>query len=377
MPNRPGIASMSLGRPYVHDLPSKLRAAAAYGFEGIELFYDDLDFLAKEQFNSDPLAAAHAVRRLCDALSLEIICLQPFSFYEGLLDRSQAEELVTEKLALWFTLCPVLDTDLIQVPANFLRPDPSGAPRTTGDMSLIVSDLQRIADLGALQKPRPIRFVYEALCWSNHIDTWEASWEVVKRVDRANFGICLDTFNIAGRVYADPTSPTGKTPDAEQDLRESIARLRSSIDVTKIFYVQVVDGERLDAPLDESHPFYVAGQPARMNWSRNARLFAFEEERGGYLPVLDVARAFFDLGFEGWVSLELFSRTLAEDHAGVPDAHAKRGIESWKKLVAALGLRTDASRGSFWEKLIRLFPFRTGTKDSFTGQLTSMVRPSL
>lgn len=355
MPNRPGIASMSLGHPSVHDLPSKLNAAAAYGFEGIELFYDDLARLAHDKFKGDIFSATQAVRGMCDRLSLEVICLQPFSFYDGLLDRSRTEELVNEKLPLWFMLCPILNTDLIQVPANFLGPDPlTKLPRTTGDVSVIVSDLQRIADFGAAQKPRPIRFAYEALCWSDHIDTWEASWDVVQRVDRPNFGICLDTFNIAGRIYANPASPTGLTPNAEYEIEQSIARLRSEVDVNKIFYVQVVDAERLSSPLDASHSFHVDGQPTRMNWSRNARLFAFEEDRGGYLPVLEVARAIFDLGFEGWVSLELFSRTLLEKHRNVPSQHAMRGIESWRKLVDALQLPTYRGEKTLWQQPMTL-----------------------
>lgn len=355
MPNRPGIASMSLGHPAVHDLISKLHAAAAYGFQGIELFYEDLARLAASKFHGDIFSATQAVRGICDRLSLEIICLQPFSFYEGLLDRAQSEELVNEKLTLWFILCPILNTDLIQVPANFLGSDPvTKQPRTTGNVSVIVSDLQRIADLGAAQKPRPIRFAYEALCWSNHVDTWEASWDIVQRVDRPNFGICLDTFNIAGRVYADPASPTGMTPNAEFELQQSIARLRATVEVEKIFYVQVVDAERLSSPLDQSHPFHVEGQPTRMNWSRNARLFPFEYERGGYLPILDVARAFFDLGYEGWVSLELFSRTLSDKHINVPSAHAIRGIESYRKLVDVLQLRTSSAEKTLWQKPVGL-----------------------
>jgi 4-hydroxyphenylpyruvate dioxygenase len=121
-------------------------------------------------------------------------------------------------------------------------------------------------------------------------------------------------------------------------LAASLNRLRNAnIDPAKIFYVQLVDGERLSAPLDEKHPFYVAGNPVRMNWSRNSRLFPFEESRGGYLPILDVARVFFeDLGFRGWVSLELFSRTLAETDPFVPADHARRGIDSYNKMARAL-----------------------------------------
>lgn len=228
------------------------------------------------------------------------------------------------------------------MPSNFLSPDPeTGTARTSGDTGLIVSDLRRLADLGAAQSP-PVRFVYEALAWGNHVFTWEASYEIVMRVDRPNLGLCLDTFHILARVYADPLSRTGVRETAEADLRAGLASLRA-IDPAKVFYVQVVDGERLAAPLDEKHPFYVPGRPSWMNWSRNARLFALEEDRGGYLPVLEVVEAFVGFGFSGWVSLELFNRSLAEPHSGVPGSHAKRGIESWRKLVRRLGLWRAAS----------------------------------
>ncbi|KLJ08355.1 4-hydroxyphenylpyruvate dioxygenase [Blastomyces silverae] len=232
---------------------------------------------------------------------------------------------------------------MIQIPANFLGPDPgTGKPRTTGDLDVIVADLREVAERGLREDP-PVRFAYEALAWSTHVDTWEACWEVVQRVDRANFGICLDTFNLAGRVYADPAVRGGKVVNADANLRASLARLVAAVDVRKVFYIQVVDAERLERPLVKGHEWHVSGQPSRMSWSRNARLFAFEEERGGYLPILAVARAFFDLGFEGWVSLELFSRSTADPKPDTPAAHARRGAESWRKLVRYLGLKADVS----------------------------------
>lgn len=39
---RPCIATMSIGHPTKHSLLTKLRAAARGGFEGIELYQDDL-----------------------------------------------------------------------------------------------------------------------------------------------------------------------------------------------------------------------------------------------------------------------------------------------------------------------------------------------
>lgn len=93
----------------------------------------------------------------------------------------------------------------------------------------------------------------------------------------------------------------------------------------------VVDAEKMRDPLVEGHAFYDATQPARMSWSRNARLFAFEE--GGYLPVMDVTRAIIEgLGYTGWVSMELFSRTMAEPGENVPAQHARRAAIAWGKI---------------------------------------------
>ncbi|KAL4959601.1 sugar phosphate isomerase/epimerase family protein [Aspergillus stella-maris] len=342
------IPTMSLSKPGLHSLDHKLRSASSHGYLGIELFIDDLmHFSSLPPFNKQekPLhAAAEYTSTLAQSLGLTILCLQPFGFYEGLIDREQTERLLSEKLEVWFELCEILKTDLIQIPANFLPYHPeTKKPQTTGDMGVIVSDLQRIADIGAA---RGFRFVYEALCWSNHIDTWEASFEIVKRVNRPNFGLCLDSFNIAGRIYADPAAESGKTPNAEEAVSKSMQKLRDvvasgELDISKIFYIQLVDGERLSSPLDSKHPFYVAGQPTRMNWSRNARLFPCEEERGGYLPVLEIARTFIEIGYTGWVSLELFSRSCNDVRYETVDEHAERGVRGWGRLVRALGVDVE------------------------------------
>ncbi len=334
---RPAVLSVSLGRAWLHDFSKKAHAAAKYGFEGIEVFYEDLDYLAKELHqvdhpsNDQILAAAKHAKQVLNKLNLDVISLQPFLFYEGLNRKQHA--LLIEKIKLWFRIAKILGTNTIQIPANFLPAD-----QLTGDMDVIVGDLVELADLGIGEDP-PIRYVYGSLCWSTYIDTWEKSWEVVQRVDRSNFGLCLDTFNIAGRVWGDPASPTGKTPNADADLKASLERLVSDVKLDKVFYIQVADAERMDSPLVKGHPFHVDGNPPRMNWSRNARTNMYETDRGAYLPVEDVARAIIEgLGYQGYVSIELFSRTMAEPGDDVPEAHARRCIESWKKLVERLNL---------------------------------------
>ncbi|KJX93797.1 3-dehydroshikimate dehydratase like protein [Zymoseptoria brevis] len=333
---------MGLGRAWVHDFEGKMKAASDAGFQGIEIFYEDLEYVAKSLPVADDqkgtptpaqlLAAANKIKTVCDENNLHIIGLQPFLFYEGLKDRQQHDRLI-EKLHVWFEIVDVLDTDIIQIPANFLPED-----KITGDMDVIVADMVKVADLGA-SRSRPIRFAYENLCWSTFIDTWEAAWDVVQRVDRPNFGMCLDTFNIAGRIWADPASPTGMMDNAEAVLDDSLARLVKTVDVAKVFYIQVVDAERCVPPLDEKHPFHTAGQPSRMSWSRNARCFIYETDRNAYLPVERVARVIIEgLGYEGYVSMELFSRTLSDSACGVPESHARRGIQAWKLFKDALKL---------------------------------------
>ncbi|KAK6949695.1 hypothetical protein Daesc_009779 [Daldinia eschscholtzii] len=309
--------------------------ARLYGYRGIELFHEDLLHLAR-QLPGDSIAekeleAARIIRRLCHERGLAI----PFAHYEGLLDRRAHLERM-EQLTFWFQLARVLGTDTVQIPSNFL---PSS--ELSEDPLVAVADLRKVADMGLAQQP-PIRFVYEALCWGTRCDQWEQSWDIVQAVDRPNFGLCLDTFNIAGRIYADPSSPTGRTPNCDQAVGDSIARLVTTVDVSKVFYVQVVDAARLAEPLVEGHKFYDPDQPARMSWSRNCRLFYGEEERGAYLPVAQISRAIFQgLGFEGWVSMELFNQRMSDTDEIVPRELASRGAAAWMKLVKDMKLRTE------------------------------------
>jgi 4-hydroxyphenylpyruvate dioxygenase len=340
---------MSLGRAYAgHKMDHKIACAAKHGFAGIEIFYEDLEYLAKEQGESardsppseeQLLAASQLIRDKCEASGLQIIGLQPFLFYEGLIDRKEHEQMI-EKLHLWFKMAKNLGTDIIQIPTQFHQDK-----GVTGDMDVIVQDMIEVADLGLKEDP-PIKFAYENLAWGTFIDTWEDVWEVVSRVGRWNFGMCLDTFNIVGRIWADPTAEDGTNgPSSDKDLEESLSVLVKTVDVKKVWYVQVVGAERLSSPLVKGHEWYFEGQPARMSWSRNARLFYGEEERGQYLPIDRAARALLDpvdkggLGFQGWVSMELFSRTMNDEKKEVPDEHARRGAESWNRLLKELHLR--------------------------------------
>lgn len=283
------------------------------------------------------------MKNLCDSLHLEIIGIGPFNNCEGLLcPILKAQK--RQELELWFQIAHILGTDIIQIPCTFL---PESDSRITGDLEIVARDLREIADLGTAQNP-PFRFAFENLCWGTYNDTWSKAWSVVEAVDRDNFGLCLDTFNIAGREFADPSRADGKVSNAEKVFKESMEKMAKTIDVKKVFYVQVVDAERLERKMDRENEFWVEGQRPRMSWSRNCRLFLCEEERGGYLPVLDVLRAICNskeeggLGYKGWVSMELFNRSLVVEREEVPMEHAVRAMESWRKIVARMG----------WENLV-------------------------
>lgn len=333
---RQAIASLSLGRAWVHELPQKLDQAKEHGFKGIELFYEDLEYVAREIDEKVLLEtlvdAARVVRRLCDDRDLEVIALQPFMHYEGLRDREWHAERVKE-MKLWLKLAGILGTNLIQIPSSFLD-----STAITGDREVIVSDLREIAELGIREDPT-MRFAYESLAWGTYTNTWEQCYEIVQQVDMPNFGIVLDTFNIAARVYADPATPDGKNRNAEEKMKLSIARMVDTIDVNKIFFVQLADAERLEKPLVQGHRLYDVAQPARMSWSRSCRLFYGEESLGAYLPIKEIAHAIInDIGYQGWVSFELFNKFMTESSPDVPEKMARRAATSWNRLVADLGM---------------------------------------
>ena len=348
MDYQPAILSLSLGRPGIHDFEYKMEQAAQAGFKGIELFFDDLQAVSRNIAGLDNdtkptvdqlLSGADRCRDKCAGLGITIITLQPYLFYDGLLDRAEQQRRLHEDAPVWMRLCKRLGVTMIQVSANFL-PASSLVEDMEAHRDTVVDDLRALADLGAAQNP-PVRFAYEALSFSTKIDTWQAAWDIVKRADRPNLGIVLDTFNLVGRVWADPASENDdrRVPNADVELRKSLEELVAEVDLAKVYYLQIADGERIKSPLVSGHEFHVDGQLPRMSWSRNARLFMYEEERGAYLPVEEMVRVVVEeLGYTGWMSLELFSRTVAEPGDQVPAEHARRGIRSYRTMCDRLGL---------------------------------------
>ena len=102
-PLAPASATVSLGKPGGHSIPSILEATAKAGLKGIEICYNNLLYHAVQLTNAksiddikqpDLIEAAQDTKRICSEHGLNIITFQPFAVYEGLLD----EELHRQKV---------------------------------------------------------------------------------------------------------------------------------------------------------------------------------------------------------------------------------------------------------------------------------------
>ncbi|TVY53528.1 3-dehydroshikimate dehydratase [Lachnellula suecica] len=181
-----------------------------------------------------------------------------------------------------------------------------------------------------------MKIAYENLAWSTHCSLWQEALEIVNEVDRENFGLCLDSFHIAVSLWADPFTPSGRQVNGDERLEESMQLFVDTCPVEKIFYLQLSDGECMDPPYSESHPWYDPTLEVGHVWSNEARPFPLETEYGAYMPVEAIARAFLvGKGFSGWLSLETFDRRMKEEKND-PSANARRAAESWRHLKERL-----------------------------------------
>lgn len=196
-----------------------------------------------------------------------------------------------------------------------------------------VSDLREIADFLA---EKNIRIAYENWCWSTHAPDWKDVWDIVKKVDRPNVGLCLDTFQTAGGEWADPTTESGllegvSKEELEKRFHRSLDELSKTVPKDKIYLLQISDAYKPRQPFNKDVD--ETGTRPRGRWSHDFRPLPFD---GGYLPVTDVARAVLKTGFRGWLSYEVFD--------GGPDGkgrdydlheYAKKAMASHKKLLEA------------------------------------------
>lgn len=292
-------------------------------------------------------AASH-IRAICDEEGLAIICLEPFLHYPGMLPLSKRDQRLHDELPVWFTVSDILGTDVIQIASAMF----GGEGVATGDEERVVEDLRLIADLGlawrdstGLGQSRPKFWAYEAMCFGAYITTWEQAWRQVQLVDRPNFGLVVDTFQIPGACYADPSAVDGKAANADAEMEASLERLASTFggdsaqaraNRQKVFFVQLGDGAKMDPPLTTSHPLFDAKihSNVKMAWARTNRKFQGE----GYLPCNRVAQIFIEkCGWRGWLSAEYFNEDQMNEDDSYPEKAAERCMKGHQFFLDTVG----------------------------------------
>ena len=260
-------------------LEDKLVAAAAAGFDGVELFENDLVHSAWSPAR---------IRRCCADLGLDIDLYQPFRDFEAVppdvlranLRRAEAKFDVMEQLGV--------DTMLV---CSSVSPD------AVDDDELAAEQLHLLASRAA---ERGMRIAYEALAWGRFVNTYEHSWRIVRRADHPALGLCLDSFHVLSRG-GDPS-------------------LIRTIPGEKLFFLQLADAPKLDMDI--------------LQWSRHHRLFPGQ----GAFDLRGFTDAVLSTGYAGPWSLEVFndvfrqadprpaavdamrSLLLLEEQLGLPDA---------------------------------------------------------
>jgi 4-hydroxyphenylpyruvate dioxygenase len=241
---RTGIATVCLSGT----LKEKMQACAIAGFDGIEIFEQDLV--------TSPLSPED-VRKMAADLGLTLDLYQPFRDFD-----SVTEDLLSANLRraeAKFRLMSRLGMDTILVCSNV-------ATATIDDDGLRAGQL---AALAALAGDHGVKVAYEALAWGKYVNDYEHAHRLVEMVDHPNLGTCLDSFHILSRDW-----DTAPIEDFNPD---------------KIFFVQVADAPKLSMDV--------------LSWSRHYRVFPGEGQFELAKFMGHVVRA----GYTGPVSLEVFN----------------------------------------------------------------------
>lgn len=315
-------ASCSIGCKDEHTLPKRIDAIAGAGFRGIELSMPDLVSFAnlhlgadKQQAGSnaigdhdfeDLVSGVKVLKTMLDAKGLKVFMMQPFANFEGWPEDSPERKDAWERAEGWTRIMEAVGCDMLQVGSSDSPTEKIGT-----DRNRFVKDLMDLSDMLAKKN---MRIAYENWCWSTHAPDWADVWDICQKVNRPNFGLCLDTFQSAGGEWGDPTTRSGLVEDGrkpeqvEKDWKESCDRLAKTVPKDKIYLLQISDAYKLMEPLERKE---IGGLRPRGRWSHDFRPLPFE----GYLPVVDFAKAVLQTGFRDWFSYEIFD--------GGPDGKGK------------------------------------------------------
>ncbi|KAL5522922.1 hypothetical protein ACEPAF_1189 [Sanghuangporus sanghuang] len=355
-------ATASAGMHPSHTLPAKLKAVAEAGFKWTEIAFPDLEKYASSKFEGyrkidisgvgdvdKLLESAKDIYLLCRQLGLCVLTVMPFSQFEGYDDATKIEQGL-KRARTWFKVLKALSCQMLQVGS-------SNNPSINNSYDLMSKNLQNLADEAAAQEP-PIRIAYEMWCWATHVNTWEHTFDICRRVNRPNFGLCLDTFQISAILLARQICLPGaltpsNVPLPPSSFSESLVELTRTFApyTDRIFYLQISDGSRIEphalaAEANEQgiHPLYA--------YSNAYRPLPFQKvSHPGFLPVLDVIRAVLATGWRGPWSYEVFyADDQKQDDPEVPSRWTREAMSSHARILAELdfsdvdlGLHTSPS----------------------------------
>ncbi|UVL71844.1 3-dehydroshikimate dehydratase QuiC [Pseudomonas protegens] len=256
------IATVSLSGT----LPEKLEAIAAAGFDGVEIFENDLLY-----YDGSP----REIKQMCADLGVAITLFQPFRDFEGCRRDRLPRNL--ERAERKFDLMQELGTDLVLVCSN-------ASADSLGDRQILIDDLHLLAERAGA---RGLRIGYEALAWGRHVNTYQQVWDIVRSADHPSLGVLLDSFHTLS-LKGDPAA---------------IAEIPGD----KIFFVQMADAPILAMDV--------------LEWSRHFRCFPGQGEfdlPGFLAPIIKS-------GYTGPLSLEIFNDGF---RAAPPRANAADGLRS-------------------------------------------------
>ncbi|WP_141585199.1 bifunctional sugar phosphate isomerase/epimerase/4-hydroxyphenylpyruvate dioxygenase family protein [Actinomadura sp. WMMA1423] len=268
---RRSIATVSLSGT----LADKLTAIGAAGFDGVEIFENDL-------LGSD--MSPEEVRRRAADLGLAIDLYQPFRDFEAVPPDVLAAGL--RRAEHKFAVMERLGAARLLVCSNV-------SPAAIDDDALAAEQLGLLAERAA---EHGIEIAYEALAWGRHVDDYFHAWRIVRAADHPNLGVCLDSFHILARdvdPYAIRTIPGDK-----------------------IFFLQLADAPTL--PMDVLY------------WSRHYRCFPGQ----GDLDVTGLVEHVLRTGYDGPLSLEVFNDIFRQAAAMRTAQDAMRSLLALEEEVA-------------------------------------------
>jgi len=243
-------------------LPDKLEAAASAGFDGVEIFENDL--LTFE-------GSAQEAGWLARDLGLEVRTV-PADWRQGV-DMAAVRAALLDRAERKFDTMQALGAGMVLVCSNV-------QPHAIDDPARAAADLREMAERA---HKRGLKVGYEALAWGTHINRWRQAWEIVQAADHPALGLILDSFHTLA-------------------LGDDLSGLSGTVPAEKLFFLQLADAPRLSMDV--------------LSWSRHHRCFPGQ----GELPLAPFLGEVMRAGYAGPLSLEVFN----DEFRGAPSRRTAR-----------------------------------------------------